>query len=77
MIRNGDFFFFLSISFLSLVCFSQHFSPAYEKVLTGEGMPLFEDSSQRGNLIISFDIQFPEKLSPERKQLIKEALSVK
>ncbi|CAN9501710.1 unnamed protein product [Ophioblennius macclurei] len=51
--------------------------PAYEKVLTGEGMPLFEDSSQRGNLIISFEIHFPEKLSAERKQLIKEALSFK
>ncbi|XP_029956563.1 dnaJ homolog subfamily B member 13 [Salarias fasciatus] len=51
--------------------------PTYEKVLTGEGMPLFEDPSQRGNLIISFDVQFPEKLSAEKKQLIKEALSFK
>uniref|UniRef100_A0A8C5E699 DnaJ homolog subfamily B member 13 n=1 Tax=Gouania willdenowi TaxID=441366 RepID=A0A8C5E699_GOUWI len=38
--------------------------PAYRKVVTAEGMPLSQDPSQRGNLIISFDIQFPEKLIP-------------
>ncbi|KAM9348332.1 dnaJ homolog subfamily B member 13 [Symphorus nematophorus] len=51
--------------------------PAYKKVVTGEGMPLSQDPSQRGNLIISFDIQFPEKLSAERKHLIKQALTFK
>ncbi|XP_041657219.1 dnaJ homolog subfamily B member 13 [Cheilinus undulatus] len=48
--------------------------PAYRKVVTGEGMPLSQDASQRGNLIITFDVQFPEKLSAERRQLIKQAL---
>ncbi|XP_029375081.1 dnaJ homolog subfamily B member 13 isoform X2 [Echeneis naucrates] len=48
--------------------------PTYKKVVTGEGMPLSQDPSQRGNLIITFDIQFPEKLSAERKNLIKQAL---
>ncbi|XP_018547448.1 dnaJ homolog subfamily B member 13 [Lates calcarifer] len=48
--------------------------PTYTKVVTGEGMPLTQDPSQRGNLIITFDIQFPEKLSAERKHLIKQAL---
>lgn len=43
----------------------------------GEGMPLSHDVSARGNLIITFDIQFPEKLAPESKQLIKQALSIK
>ncbi|XP_067463841.1 dnaJ homolog subfamily B member 13 [Thunnus thynnus] len=51
--------------------------PAYKKVVTGEGMPLSQDPSQRGNLIITFDIQFPEKLSAERKYLIKQALAFK
>ncbi|KAE8287870.1 DnaJ-like protein subfamily B member 13 [Larimichthys crocea] len=51
--------------------------PAYQKVVTGEGMPLSQDPSQRGNLIITFDIQFPEKLSAERKSLIKQALTFK
>lgn len=50
-------------------------SPAYNKVVTGEGMPLSQDPSQRGNLILTFNIQFPVKLSAERKQLIKQALA--
>ncbi|XP_023260586.1 dnaJ homolog subfamily B member 13-like, partial [Seriola lalandi dorsalis] len=48
--------------------------PTYKKVVTEEGMPLSQDASQRGNLIITFDIQFPDKLSAERKHLIKQAL---
>lgn len=52
-------------------------SPDYKKVVAGEGMPLSHDASARGNLVIAFDIQFPEKLAPESKQLIKQALSVK
>ncbi|XP_020485863.2 dnaJ homolog subfamily B member 13 [Labrus bergylta] len=51
--------------------------PGYKKVVTGEGMPLSQDPSQRGNLIITFDVQFPEKLSAERRQLIKQALTFK
>ncbi|XP_070700295.1 dnaJ homolog subfamily B member 13 [Pempheris klunzingeri] len=51
--------------------------PAYKKVVTGEGMPLSQAPSQRGNLIITFDIQFPERLSAERKHLIKQALAFK
>ncbi|KAI3373115.1 hypothetical protein L3Q82_006445 [Scortum barcoo] len=51
--------------------------PGYKKVVTGEGMPLSQDLSQRGNLIIIFDIQFPERLSTERKNLIKQALAFK
>ncbi|XP_068600568.1 dnaJ homolog subfamily B member 13 [Brachionichthys hirsutus] len=52
--------------------------PAYKKVVTGEGMPLSQDRSQRGDLILTFDIQFPQQnLSAERKQLIKQALALK
>eukprot|EP00066_Takifugu_rubripes_P006456 XP_003971267.2 PREDICTED: dnaJ homolog subfamily B member 13 [Takifugu rubripes] len=51
--------------------------PAYKKVVTGEGMPLSHDVPTRGDLVITFDIQFPKKLAPERKQLIKQALSIK
>ncbi|XP_031712867.1 dnaJ homolog subfamily B member 13 isoform X1 [Anarrhichthys ocellatus] len=51
--------------------------PSYNKVVTGEGMPLSQDPSQRGNLILAFDIQFPKKLSAERKHLIRQALSFK
>ncbi|XP_071956113.1 dnaJ homolog subfamily B member 13-like [Antedon mediterranea] len=50
-------------------------SPGYQKIVPGEGMPLSSaDTKQKGNLIIQFDIEFPKQLTPEKKQLIKEAL---
>ncbi|CAG02944.1 unnamed protein product, partial [Tetraodon nigroviridis] len=49
--------------------------PEYKKVVPGEGMPLSHHVSTKGNLIITFDVHFPEKLAPEGKQLIKQALS--
>ncbi|KAM8741984.1 dnaJ homolog subfamily B member 13 isoform 3-T3 [Acanthopagrus schlegelii] len=51
--------------------------PSYKKVVTGEGMPLSQDPAQRGNLVLTFDIQFPETLSTEGAQLIKQALNLK
>ncbi|XP_016125008.1 dnaJ homolog subfamily B member 13 [Sinocyclocheilus grahami] len=51
--------------------------PQYTKIVTGEGMPLANNQSKRGDLIIRFITQFPEKLSPEKKQLLKQALSSK
>ncbi|XP_067289239.1 dnaJ homolog subfamily B member 13 isoform X2 [Pseudorasbora parva] len=51
--------------------------PHYTKVVTGEGMPLANSPAERGDLIIRFVTQFPEKLSPEKKQLLKQALSLK
>ncbi|XP_076024240.1 dnaJ homolog subfamily B member 13 [Genypterus blacodes] len=50
--------------------------PTYKKVVTGEGMPLSQNASQRGNLIITFDTKFPKSLNPESKRLIKQALHV-
>jgi len=47
--------------------------PSYKKTVFGEGMPK-RDSKEKGNLYIEFDVVFPERLSPERKLLIKEAL---
>ncbi|XP_058482555.1 dnaJ homolog subfamily B member 13-like [Solea solea] len=48
--------------------------PTYRKVVSGEGMPSSWEPSQRGNLVITFDIHFPEKLSAEQRHLIKKAL---
>ncbi|KAM8846790.1 dnaJ homolog subfamily B member 13-like [Synchiropus picturatus] len=51
--------------------------PSYKKVVPGEGMPLFEERTRRGNLILIFDINFPGKLSVRRRQLITQALLFK
>ncbi|KAM4698852.1 dnaJ homolog subfamily B member 13 [Discoglossus pictus] len=48
--------------------------PKYTKVVPGEGMRLSKDPNLRGDLIIQFDIQFPEHLTPEKKHLLQKAL---
>lgn len=49
--------------------------PGYKKIVPGEGMPLSTDPSQKGDLIIEFNIEFPTSLTPERKELARTALS--
>ncbi|XP_051781726.1 dnaJ homolog subfamily B member 13 [Erpetoichthys calabaricus] len=49
--------------------------PKYTKVVPGEGMPISSNSEEKGNLIIQFEIHFPQKLNSERKRIIKQALS--
>lgn len=48
--------------------------PGYTKIVPGEGMPISQDPSKKGDLVIEFEIEFPTSLSPERKDLIKKAL---
>ncbi|CAC5424528.1 dnaJ homolog subfamily B member 13-like [Mytilus californianus] len=48
--------------------------PGYTKIVPGEGMPISQDPSKKGDLVIEFEIEFPTSLSPERKDLIKRAL---
>ncbi|XP_056417105.1 dnaJ homolog subfamily B member 13 isoform X2 [Hyla sarda] len=48
--------------------------PKYSKVVPGEGMQTPSDLTVKGDLIIQFDIQFPEHLTPEKKQLLRKAL---
>merc|ERR1712212_859123 len=47
--------------------------PNYTKIVKGEGMPK-SDGSGFGDLRIEFDVVFPERLTPEQKTLIKNAL---
>ena len=46
--------------------------PNYTKIVKGEGMP--NETGGYGDLRIEFDIVFPERLTPEKKLLIKSAL---
>ncbi|XP_046370951.1 dnaJ homolog subfamily B member 13-like isoform X1 [Haliotis rufescens] len=48
--------------------------PGYKKVVPDEGMPISTDPSERGDLIIDFDIVFPQSLTPDKKDLVKAAL---
>lgn len=48
--------------------------PGYKKIVPEEGMPMSTDPTQKGDLIIEFDILFPTSLTPDRKDLVRTAL---
>uniref|UniRef100_A0A8C3VS34 DnaJ heat shock protein family (Hsp40) member B13 n=1 Tax=Catagonus wagneri TaxID=51154 RepID=A0A8C3VS34_9CETA len=48
--------------------------PKYFKKVPGEGMPRPEDPARKGDLFIFFDIQFPTRLTPQKKQMLRQAL---
>jgi len=50
-------------------------SPGYRKVVPGEGMPISKGGEARGDLILAFEIEFPQRLSQDQKSLLKDALS--
>ena len=50
-------------------------SPGYTKVVKGEGVPVSNNTTERGDLIIEFNIVFPKQLSPEQKELLTKALN--
>lgn len=49
-------------------------SPEYEKLVEGEGMPDCNEPIKRGDIIISFNIQFPKYIPKVNKPLIRKAL---
>ncbi|XP_050786860.1 dnaJ homolog subfamily B member 13 isoform X3 [Gopherus flavomarginatus] len=48
--------------------------PKYFKIVPGEGMPLPSNPTRKGDLVMYFDICFPERLTPAKKQLLRQAL---
>eukprot|EP00668_Euglena_longa_P032287 GGOE01041592.1.p1 GENE.GGOE01041592.1~~GGOE01041592.1.p1 ORF type:complete len:341 (-),score=118.09 GGOE01041592.1:223-1245(-) len=48
--------------------------PGFRMVLKGEGMPKHHVPSERGNLIITFNILFPKSLTPEQAQTVRQLL---
>ena len=49
-------------------------TPTSRQVVQGEGMPLQKDPSQRGDLVINFNIKFPRSLSQQQKNAVLQAL---
>lgn len=58
----------LSLPFADVV------KPTTTRRIQGQGLPHPKDPSKRGDLIISFDIQFPDKLSESAKQILWDTL---
>ena len=48
--------------------------PGYTKVVTGEGMPCVDSTGCMGDLVISFDVVFPLKLSEDKKTAIRKII---
>lgn len=57
---------------LTITC-DEQIAPQTCKLLENEGMPV-EGTDQKGNLYITFDIQFPTQLQLQTKQRICAAL---
>ena len=41
---------------------------------SGYGLPLSKEPSKKGDILVTFDIQFPEKLSQNAKDLLHDLL---
>lgn len=48
--------------------------PSTVKRIVGKGLPLPKDPNRKGDLIISFDIVFPERLSIATRDLFRSQL---
>lgn len=51
-------------------------TPGYCHVIPGQGLPLYENSEQRGNLIVKFHVQFPQSLSEHTKKTLDSCLQI-
>ncbi|KAE9015265.1 hypothetical protein PR003_g14398 [Phytophthora rubi] len=49
-------------------------TPFEVRTVEGEGMPVHNYPSQRGNLHVHHEIRFPKKLSAEQKEIVKQLL---
>jgi len=49
--------------------------PTTTKRIQGEGLPYPKDSSRRGDLLVKFDIQFPERISQSSREILYDVLS--
>lgn len=70
-----SFIYFLLLFSRSLL-YKKKNSPDYQKIIEGEGLPIADDPTSRGNLIISFKIEFPKYLPTQSKSYVKKAFEV-
>lgn len=50
------------------------FRPGYKKRIPGQGMPLMSNPDKFGDMIVEFDVEYPQTLTSDQKLYIKEAL---
>ena len=45
-------------------------------MIPGEGMPVSNSGMQKGSLFITFDVEFPEQLSPQQVEVLRQAFNM-
>lgn len=48
--------------------------PNTVKRIQGYGLPFPKEPSRKGDLLVAFDIKFPDKLAPSEKELLNDML---
>ncbi|XP_076018182.1 dnaJ homolog subfamily B member 5 [Genypterus blacodes] len=49
--------------------------PGALRRLRGEGLPLAKSPSQRGDLVVEFQVLFPDRIPPQSREIIKHSLA--
>ena len=49
-------------------------TPESSRVIAGEGMPISKQPGKKGDLIVTFDVIFPQRLSEQQKDRIRQIL---
>jgi DnaJ-class molecular chaperone len=49
-------------------------NPNTEKRIAGEGLPYPKQNTKKGDIIVKFDIKFPDSLSPQQRDLLMQCL---
>lgn len=44
--------------------------PKMTRTIAGQGLPMHKTPTRRGDLIVEFDVRFPDSLSPSAKELV-------
>ncbi len=50
--------------------------PGEVEKIRGEGMPIYEYPSDYGDLIVTYEVEFPKVLDNEQRELFKKVFSV-
>ena len=50
------------------VAFKGPIRPGHQQIVSGEGMPVAKTPGKRGDLIVEFDVVWPEEISEEARE---------
>lgn len=53
---------------------SEIISPATEKRIAGEGLPYPKQTNKKGDIIVKFDIKFPDALAQNQREALSQIL---